>query len=224
MAKSTSSIMIFRTITPNSGGFPFPTLAGARCFPPRAPRARKLVMPPAAVCLVAAALLLPLLSSAQEAPPNGPAQFFVKAVTQLVAIFEAPTNQSPRTFTTTVKVIKAEGLPKEIEGHELELAVQAPEHIRLAAKWDRQSYSACRDGQEVWIYAPGKQFGLLGSPDKALYATAPTVKDTKPMGALKLPFASEQLAVLPFVCDLKALPDETIAATQCRVLKVDRKS
>ena len=180
-------------------------------------------MPPATVCLVAAALLLPLLSSAQETPTNGPAQFFVKAVTQLVAIFESPTNQPPRTFTTTVKVIKAEGLPKEIEGRELELAVQAPEHIRLAAKWDRQSYSACRDGQEVWIYAPGKQFGLLGSPDKALFATAPTVKDTKPMGALKLPFSSEQLAVLPFVTDVKALPDETVAATQCRVLKVTAK-
>jgi outer membrane lipoprotein-sorting protein len=180
-------------------------------------------MPQAAVCLAVAVLLLPLLSSAQETQTNAPAQFFVKAVAQLVAIFESPTNQTPRTFTTTVKVIKAEGLPKEIEGRELELAVQAPEHIRLVASWDRQSYSACRDGQEVWIYAPGKQFGLLGSTDKALFATAPTVKDTKPMGALKLPFSSEQLAVLPFVTDVKALPDETIAATQCRVLKVTAK-
>ena len=179
--------------------------------------------PWAAICLVAAVLLLPGLSSAQETQTNLAAQFFVKAVTQVVAILEPPTNQAPRTFTATVKVIKAEGLPKETEGRELDLAVQAPDHIRLAASWDRQSYTACRDGQEVWIYAPGKKFGLIGSPDKALFATAPGVKDTKPLGALKLPFSAEQLAVLPFVTDVKVLPDEAVAATKCRVLKVTAK-
>src|ERR1035441_4261799 len=83
------------------------------------------------------------------------------------------TNQAPRTFTTTVKVIKADGLPKEIEGRELDLAYQGPDHLRIGAKWDRHSYVACRNGQEVWIYAPGKKFGLVGSPDQAPFSTVP---------------------------------------------------
>ena len=74
-----------------------------------------------------------------------------------MAIVAPPTNQPLRTFTTTVKLIKAEGLPKEAEGQELDLAFQAPDHLRLAVKWDRQSYIAARDGQEVWVYAAGEK-------------------------------------------------------------------
>jgi isopenicillin-N N-acyltransferase-like protein len=174
--------------------------------------------PRLAACFLAAALLLPRLSSAQETQTNSPAQLFARGLTQLVAILEPPTNQAPRTFTTTVKVLKAEGLPKGAEGRELELAFQAPDHLRLALKWDRQSYVAARDGQELWVYAPEKQFGLIGSPDKAPFSTAPAPKDTKPLGSLKLPIHPEQLAALPFLTDVKALPDESVAATQCRVL------
>jgi hypothetical protein len=173
--------------------------------------------------LVAAALLLPLISSAQETQTNSPSQLLTQALTRLVAIVEPPSNQAPRTFTTTVKVIKADGLPKEVEGREFDLAFQAPDHLRIGVKWDRQSYVACRDGQELWVYAPAKKFGLLGSPDKAPFSTAPDVKDTKPLGPLKLPIAADQLGLLPFLTDVKALPDESVGATPCRVLQVTPK-
>jgi outer membrane lipoprotein-sorting protein len=166
---------------------------------------------------------MPHVSWAQETQTNSPAQLFVQTLTRLVAIIQPPTNQPPRTFTTTVKVIKADGLPKEIEGRELEVAFQAPDRLRISAKWDRQSYVACRDGQELWIYAPAKRFGLVGSPDKALFSTAPDVKDTKPLGPLKLPIPAEQLALLPFLIDVKVLPGESVAATPCRVLTVTPK-
>jgi hypothetical protein len=138
---------------------------------------RRAIVPRVAAGLIAAALVLPLISSAQETQTNSPAQLFARALTRLVAIIEPPANQATRTFTTTLKVIKADGLPKEIEGRELDLAYQGPDHLRIGAKWDRQSYIACRDGQEVWIYAPGKKFGLIGSPDQAPFSTAPAAKD-----------------------------------------------
>ena len=97
-------------------------------------------------------------------------------------------------------------MPKEVEGREFGLAFQAPDHLRIGANWDRQSYVACRDGQEVWIYAPEKKFGLIGSPDQAPFSTAPTAKDTKALGALKLPIPAAQLALLPFLTDVKVLP------------------
>ena len=110
-------------------------------------RTTAILTPRLAICLVAAVLLLPRLASAQEVQTNTPAQLFAQGLTQLLGILEPPTNQPPRTFTTTLKVLKAEGLPKAAEGRELELAFQAPDHIRLAIKWDRQSYVAGRDGQ-----------------------------------------------------------------------------
>lgn len=211
------------TLALNPSRASFQTRSRSGCFPAFAICARGTIIPRAAVGFVAAALLLPHISWAQEAQTNSPAQLFAQALTQLVAIIHPPTNQPPRTFTTTVKVIKADGLPKEIEGRELVLAFQAPDHLRISAKWDRQSYVASRDGQELWVYAPAKRFGLVGSPDKAPFSTAPAAKDTKPLGPLKLPIPAEQLALLPFLTDVKALPGESVAATPCRVLKVTPK-
>ena len=50
-----------------------------------------------------------------------------------------------------------------------------------------------------------------------------TLKDTKPLGPLKLPIPAEQLALLPFLTDVKALPDESVASTPCRVLQATPK-
>src|SRR5664279_2773851 len=80
---------------------------------------------------VVAALVLPLISSAQETQTNSPSQLLVQALTRLAGIIEPPANQAPRTFTTTLKVVKADGLPKEVQGRELELAFQAPNHLRI---------------------------------------------------------------------------------------------
>ncbi len=184
----------------------------------QAHRARVRVTTRVAVGCLAAALLLPRISSAQAPQTNSPSQLFVRGLGQLVALLEPPKNQSPRTLTTTVKVIKAAGLPKPAEGLELELAFQAPDHLRIATTLDHQRYVACRDGQDLWIYAPARHFGLLGSPNKAPFSTAPEAKDTKPLAPIKLPFAAEQLAVLPLMTDVKVLPGETVAATPCRVL------
>lgn len=182
----------------------------SRAFAIWAPRA---IRPRAAAGLIVAALLLPGIVSSQETQTNSPPQLFAQALTRLVAIVQPPSNQAARTFTTTLKVNKADGLPKEFEGRELDLAYQGPDRLRIGANWDRQSYVACRDGQEVWVYAPGKKFGLIGSPDQAPFSTAPAGKDPKPLGPLKLPIPAEQLALLPFLTDVKVLPGESVAAT-----------
>lgn len=177
----------------------------------------------ATASMVAVALLLTFVSPAQGAKTNSPSQLFAQALAQVSAILAPPTNQAPRTFTTALKVIKAQGLPKETEGRQLDLAFQAPDHVRFSLTLDRQSYTACRDEQELWVYAPGKKFGLIGSPEKALFSTAPEIKDQKPLGPLKLPIPAEQLALLPFLIEVKALPDESVGATPCRVLTATAK-
>src|SRR5438445_12347342 len=106
------------------------------------------------------ALLAPRLS----AETNSTVQLFGGALTRLARILEPPTNDPPRTFRTTLKVVKADGLPKELAGREFELAFQAPDHVRVSATWEGQRFVVCRDGQELWIHEPAKQFGLMCSP------------------------------------------------------------
>ena len=102
MRKLSLDFLPCRNIAPASRNGPLATPSGVRCFPALAHRAGWAVLRRAAVCLVAAALLLPRASSAQETQTNSAPQVFARALTQLVAILEAPTNQAPRTFTTTL--------------------------------------------------------------------------------------------------------------------------
>src|ERR1019366_9778510 len=88
-------------LTPSRGSFR--TLPRLGWFPAFAIWARGAIIPRAAAGLVVAALLLPCIASAQETQTNSPAQLFAQALTQLVAIIQPPTNQVPRTFTTTLK-------------------------------------------------------------------------------------------------------------------------
>jgi hypothetical protein len=173
----------------------------------------------AASWVLAASLLLPQISAGQEAQTNSPAEVFSGALARLAAIFQPSTNEPPRTFSTTVKILKADGLPGELAGRELELAIQAPDHLRLSAEWEQQSYIVGRDGEDLWVHVPGKKFGVIGSPKVARFSTSPASRDTTPLGPLKLPLPAEQLMLLPLLTDLKALSNETVGGTACRVLK-----
>jgi outer membrane lipoprotein-sorting protein len=181
------------------------------------------ITPRLAAGLIIASLLLPRVATAQDTSTNSPATYLVQAVNQLVAILEPPSDKPARTFTTTLKVVKAEGLPKEAAGREVELAFQAPEHLRIAAQVEGYNLVVCRDGQELWVYEPAKKFGLLGSPDKAPFATAPDTKDTSTMEPLKLPIPVEQLGLLPMFADIESLAGETVGTDKCRVLKITPK-
>src|ERR1035438_2564600 len=110
--------------------------------------------------LVAAALLLPGASLAQETKTNSPSHYLIEAVKQLTSVLEPPASQAPHTFTTTLKVTKAEGMPSQVVGREMDIAFQAPDHVRISANWDQQSFVLCRDGQQLWVYSPVDKLGV----------------------------------------------------------------
>ncbi len=175
-------------------------------------------------CLVAVALLCPSAVPAQETQTNAPPQLFAQALTKFVAIFQAPTNAAPRTFTAGLKILKAGGLPKALVEQEIALAFQGPDRLRLSAKWEQQRYVVGRDGQELWVHVPEKKFALLGKPDKAPFITSATIPETKALGPISLPVKAEQLVVLPFLTDVKALPQETLRDAGCHVLEATPKA
>ena len=173
-------------------------------------------------CGLMAALLPPCVSLAQEAQTNSPTHYYIQAVNRLAKVLEPSASQEPRTFTTTLKITKADGLPAGVMGRELEIAFQAPDHLRLGASWEGQGFVMCRDGQQLWVYSPAEKFGIIGLPD-APPASATGTNDTTQMGPLKLPIPVAQLSLLPLFAEVKALPDETIEGTPCRVRKLTPK-
>lgn len=189
---------------------------------PRGPL-RRILLPGLAMGLAVVGLISPSFAPAQEAATPAPAQVLTQVLTQLVAMVDAPAGQAPRTFSATLKLSQGAGLPKGIEGRSLDLAFQAPDRLWLATAWEGRRIEVGRDGEDLWIYTPEKKFGVVGSPGKPLFASAPEMKDNQPLGPIKLPIKTEQLAVLPFLMDVKGLPPERIGATACSVLQATAK-
>ncbi|HEY5912894.1 MAG TPA: C45 family peptidase [Verrucomicrobiae bacterium] len=166
-----------------------------------------------------AASLTAAFAAAPADPSNETMRVFSGALARLVNIIMAPTNQPPRTFTTTLKLTKGGGLSKELLGQQLTVAFQAPDHLRLASQWSGNSYVIGRSGQQLWVHIPAKKFGLIGSPEVPRFSAVPDSLDATPLGPFKLPVPPEQILVLPFLVTLEALPDERVGATECRVIK-----
>jgi len=177
-----------------------------------------------ALWLLCIALALPRPASAKPADTNSPVQLLSSALAKVAALIQPAAGEPARTFTSAFKITRAEGLPGDLAGRELELAFQAPDHLRLAAKWDRENFLLGRDGQEVWLDAPERKFGLIGSQEVALFSTAPDRKDTAPLGPLRLPLPPEELALLPLLTDVTSLPDEEVGGAPCHVLRVTPKA
>jgi hypothetical protein len=173
--------------------------------------------------VLAVSLCFPRIVPAQTADTNSPLGLFQSVLMRVVTAVSPPSSETPRTFTATLKVLKAEGLPNELVGREAPVAFQAPDRLRLAVTWDGQDFLLGRDQQEIWVHAPAKHFGLIGSTNVPLFATPPEVKEAAALRPLKLPIPSEQLMLLPLLLDLQALPNETVAGVSCRVLRATPK-
>src|SRR5215471_4224540 len=143
--------------------------------------------------------VLPGLCLARPTETNAPARLFADALVRVVRLVEPTNSESPRTLVTSLKVVKADGLPKELVGQSFDLAFQAPDHLRLSAQWQGQKFIVGRDQQEVWVHEPDKKFGLVGAPEAPLFSTAPERKDNTTLGPIKLPLPAEQILLLPFV-------------------------
>src|SRR5436309_16042724 len=98
------------------------------------------------------AVFLPFGAIAQQQETNSPMRLLGAAITRLARVIQPSTNEPPQTFTASLHVLKAEGLPKELVGQQLALAFQAPDHLRLSANYRGQQFTICRAGQELWIY------------------------------------------------------------------------
>ncbi|MFM8470104.1 MAG: hypothetical protein ACKODH_09065, partial [Limisphaerales bacterium] len=118
-------------------------------------------------------LLAALHASAQETPKPTPAALFGEALLKLAALVEPTADAPAQTVSATLKISRADGLPKDLLGRELDFAWQAPNRLRLSAELNGDRSTAGRDGESLWIHAPGKKFGRVGQPGPPRVASAP---------------------------------------------------
>jgi len=171
------------------------------------------------VSLVAVLGWLRLAGQAQDATTKTPQEVLGAALGKLAAIIEPGAGVAPRTLATTVRVLEAEGLGKGIVGQTAELAFEAPDRLKLATRIEGRTLQLGRSGPQLWLYAPEKRFGLVGSPDVPRFASAPDRNDGTVLPPFKLPLPREQLLLLPLLMQLEGLPDENVEGRPCQVLR-----
>jgi len=158
-----------------------------------------------------------------EEPAPTPTDILRGTLARIVNVVEPAPGAAAQTFSTRVELLKTEGLPKSLAGQSATLAFQAPDRLTVATTISGNSYSAGRDQQQLWFYAPSKQFGLVGKAGVARFASAPEKKDTTKLADFKLPLPKEQLALLPLLTQIEQLPSETNGSAITYVLHVTPK-
>jgi outer membrane lipoprotein-sorting protein len=169
--------------------------------------------------LLAALLLAVSFTRAQETAQPTPAALLGDALQKLAALIEPAPGAPAPTLAATLKISRADGLPNDLAGRELTFAWQAPNRLRLSADINGERYAAGRDGESLWVHAPGKKFGVIGRPGLPRFASAPDQLDDTKLGKWKLPLPREQLLLLPLLCKVEQGADEQLDGVTCRVLR-----
>lgn len=168
-------------------------------------------------------LLAVQVGSAQQPTTQTPADLLASALDRLVRLIEPPADTPPQTLTARLELTQAEGLPKGAGGQSVELAFQAPDRLRLAAHVGSRSYLLGRNGSQLWIYAPEKQFGVIGEPGRPRFASAPDKLDTTRLPKFKFPLPKEQVLLLPLLMEIEARPAQLLGDSLCHVLQLKPK-
>jgi isopenicillin-N N-acyltransferase like protein len=177
-------------------------------------------------CSFLICLLLGLLLGCQGVKytgPGSPNALFADSLDSIVNVVEPPAGAAGETFTAQFKIVEAEGAPGNLAGHEIDLAVQAPDRLRVVVPVENMEFQVGRNGQQLWIYAPEKHFCLLGRPGIARFAAEPDSRDTSKMDPLRLPVTRGQIDELSQMLDVERLPDTLVGTNLCYQLVASRR-
>lgn len=179
----------------------------------------KIALPLSLRTLVIAVLLAAGLLAQPVPAPETPQALLGRVISQLADLIEPSSGSPGRPLSGALKITEAEGVGKGVVGQMATFAVQAPDRFRMGAEIQGRDVQMGRNGQQLWIFAPNKQFGVIGSPDVPRYVTRPDQPDGTRLPPMKLPLPKEQLLVLPLLVQAEFLPAETLSGAPCKVIR-----
>jgi hypothetical protein len=173
--------------------------------------------------LLAAALLI-LIPLTQVAPAqetqSTPRQLFAMAIAKWANLLEGKDPAAAHTLTAQVKLVKSQGLPKEVAGLTAEVAFAAPDHLRVTANTPKFGVTVGRDGQVLWVHEPQLKFGVLGKAGVPLFHTEPDRLDETVLPPFQLPISRMKIAMLSLMLDVQQDPSDNIQGEACDVLRI----
>ena len=156
------------------------------------------------------------LRAQQPAPRENPYDVIAKIFQPLWGVLLSESNGENRAASIVLEMTEVSGrLPKEMKGATLQAAVQFPDKVKLVAPVLGETFTVCRNGDQVWA-TPGSKVEYLVSQ----FQVVPR-KGTKLKTPIFLPITPQQAIFLPALFSVSR-PDvaevEELHGENCRVL------
>jgi isopenicillin-N N-acyltransferase-like protein len=178
----------------------------------------------ASVFCLATLALLTFTRTAPAADAKADAEagvVFSGAVDKLLGLVEPAPGQAGQTLSAKIKVVKAEGLPREAQDATAAVALQAPDRLWVTATFGGDTYAAAQNGQEVWFHQPGKKFALLAKNGVPRFKADPSSVQDATLPPLRLPISRLKIKLaLMAVRAEHGGPAEKVGADKCHVLNL----
>ena len=162
--------------------------------------------------------LLACLFPAAAHPEENRYDVLSKALTPFLAVFAKERKSDDRAFALKIRIEQASNLPEALRGASAEIALQAPDKLRLHGPLLGETFTIVRDDEKVWIAPGAKARALL---DAAVAGRELPKADKKfKLGEFRLPFPEKHLKLLTALFAVKDLGFDTIDGVECRALDV----
>jgi len=81
----------------------------------------------------------------------------------------------------------------------IQLRWKAPDHLKLQTEIEEVAATMCRNGEELWIHVPEKQYALVGQPDLPRFTGYPDSVEAVELPSLDLPVSRWQMRLAPML-------------------------
>ena len=145
-----------------------------------------------------------LLAPAQAANPLY--DTLARITTPLVNVLSEQPTGPERALSLAGHLEEAAGLPPELKGLAVELAVEYPDKLRLHGPVLGQTITLARRGEQIWVHPGTALKALLESPEVEKRLPKPDKKFK--LRPFKLPLSAKELFFLPVLFQVTAVPAE----------------
>lgn len=108
-----------------------------------------------------------------------------------------------------VEVVESSGLGRDFKGLQLGVALGAEGRFYVEGQWQKHFLRASRNGPDLWVHAPEKEFGVIGRNGIPLYSADPEFMVPVNLDELfRFPMTLAQLRGLPLLFHVAEEPIE----------------
>lgn len=138
-----------------------------------------------------------------------------KVLTPFLTLFAEDAKEG-RALSMSVRIEKMTDLPAELAGAKADIAIEAPDKLRLHGPVLGETLTLVRNGDKIWVHPGAKAKALLDAANAG--KQLPPAEKKYKLSNFSLPIPVKELNLLPILFTVKDVGSEALDGESCRVL------